>query len=123
MDDARVAGAGDLAELLLRNAAAQTSRSEHRRARRLGRLLADPAGRELLFSLTDEVMRTPDATRALHRLDALLRDGVPRSLGFVDRRGLRLAATVGARLPKLTARVVEQRVRAETRGVMMCRLL
>ena len=85
MDDARVAAAGDLAELLLRNAAAQTSRSEHRRARRLGRLLADPAGRELLFSLTDEVMRTPDATRALHRLDALLRDGVPRSLGFIGR--------------------------------------
>ena len=40
---------------------ADTTRSERRRADRLGRLLADDAGRALLFALTDEVLRTPDA--------------------------------------------------------------
>jgi RHH-type proline utilization regulon transcriptional repressor/proline dehydrogenase/delta 1-pyrroline-5-carboxylate dehydrogenase len=119
VDDTRIAVASALAEELLRDAEAQTSRSERRRAHRLGRLLADPAGRELLFSLTDEVMRTPDPARAVDRLHRLLRAGTPSSLGFVDRSGLQLAARTGRALPRLVTRVVEQRVRAETRGVIL----
>ena len=119
MDDARIAAASALAEQLLREADAQTRRSERRRARRLGRLLADPTGRELLFSLTDEVTRTPDPARAVKRLNTLLHAGVPGSLGIVDRNGLKLAARTGRTFPRLVARVVEQRVRAETRGVIL----
>ncbi|HET9730739.1 MAG TPA: bifunctional proline dehydrogenase/L-glutamate gamma-semialdehyde dehydrogenase, partial [Acidimicrobiia bacterium] len=108
-----------LAQSLLGRADATTTRAERRRARRLGRLLADPAGRELLFSLTDEVLRTPDARRAMRRLRALLADGVPRSIGPFDRAGLRLAE-LGSRLaPGPVDAVVAQRVRAETKGVIL----
>ena len=119
MNDASIAAASARAEELFRDAAAQTRPSERHRARRLGRLLADPAGRELLFALTDEVLRTPDPARAARRLRTLLRTGAPASLGVVDRAGLLLAARAGAATPKLVTRVVEQRVRAETRGVIL----
>ncbi len=97
----------------------ETTRGEARRAHRLGRLLADPDGRELLFTLTDEVLRTDDNTRALRRLRRLLAGGVPRSFGPLDRAGLRLAALGGAVLPSAVAPVVRARVKAETRGVIL----
>ena len=67
----QMGGTGDtdtavaLAADLLTRSAAGTTRSERRRADRLGRLLADDAGRALLFALTDEVLRTPAAGRAM----------------------------------------------------------
>ena len=60
-----------LAEDLLCAANGGTTARERRQAARLGRLLADPDGRELLFSLTDEVLRAPDSARAMQRLRAL----------------------------------------------------
>ena len=119
-DDAeRVALATARAERLLRAAAAETTPSEAQRAARLGRLLGDPAGRALLFSLTDEVLRATDPRRALRRLQTLLADGTPRALGPLDRAGLRLAAWSAPIAPRLVARAVEQRVRAETHGVIL----
>ncbi len=97
----------------------ETTRAEARRAHRLGRLLADPAGRELLFTLTDEVLRTDDDTRAVGRLRRLIAGGIPRSFGPLDRAGLRLAALGGAVLPAAVAPVVRARVKAETRGVIL----
>ncbi len=114
-----MATAEKLAAALLRRAAADTSRAERRRARRLGHLLGDPAGRELLFTLTDEVVRTEDDRRAMHRLDALVRGGVPKALGPVDRLGMHLAAAGGRVLPGAVARAVRARVRNETRGVIL----
>ncbi len=111
--------ATSLADALLRRASAQTTRAEARRARRLGRLLADPAGRELLFTLTDEVLRTDDDTRAVGRLRRLIAGGIPRSFGPLDRAGLKLAALGGAVLPAAVAPVVRARVKAETRGVIL----
>src|SRR5690349_18622897 len=109
-----LADAVALAGELVHKANKETTARERRQAARLGRLLADPDGRELLFSLTDEVLRAPDNARAMHRLRTLLRDGVPRALGPVDRAGLRLAALGGRVAPALVDRLVEQRVRAET---------
>ena len=54
-DGAAVATAIALADCLLVDAERLTPRRERRRARRLGRLLADEAGREFLFALTDQV--------------------------------------------------------------------
>lgn len=118
-DRDRVARATARAESLLTAAAAQIRPGERRRQTRLGRLLADPDGRELLFSLTDEVLRAPDAQRATARLRSLLRTGVPRAIGPLDRAALRLAASASRYAPTLVDRIVEARVRAETRGVIL----
>jgi RHH-type proline utilization regulon transcriptional repressor/proline dehydrogenase/delta 1-pyrroline-5-carboxylate dehydrogenase len=108
-----------LAEMLLRASQAGETAAERSRARRLGRLLAAADGRELVFHLTDEVMRTDDDRRAARRLRALVGEGLPRSLGFVDRAGLRAAAAGGGWLPGVVARVVRTRLRAETRRVVI----
>ena len=92
---------------------------ERRRARRLGRCSATTAGRELLFALTDEVLRTPDA--------APLDGPAPR-----PRRRRAPAVAAGARprraapgragssvAPGPVAAIVRRRIRAETRGVII----
>ena len=104
---------------LLESAERQTTWRERRRSRRLGSLLADREGRELLFRLTDEVLRTPTATRSMQQLRALVDAGLPRSLPPADRAALRLAA-VGARVaPQPVAAIVRRRIRGETRGVII----
>jgi RHH-type proline utilization regulon transcriptional repressor/proline dehydrogenase/delta 1-pyrroline-5-carboxylate dehydrogenase len=118
-DDPNLSAAAQRATALLVDAEQRTTRGERRRARRLGRLLADPVGRELLMSLTDEVLRADDPRRAMHRLARLVEPGLPRSLGPIDRLGMRLAAVGGAAVPRLVAPVVRGRVKAETRGVIL----
>jgi RHH-type proline utilization regulon transcriptional repressor/proline dehydrogenase/delta 1-pyrroline-5-carboxylate dehydrogenase len=118
-DDARVATATARAGTLLREALAATTPAERRRAERLGRLLADPRGRSLLFALTDEVLRTDDDGRAMRRLGRLLAAGVPNSFGPIDRMALRAAAAAGRAVPALVAPAVRARVKAETRGVIL----
>jgi len=107
------------ADTLLRASLAGQTPAERRRARRLGRLLADPSGRELVFRLTDEVLRTDDDRRAARRLRTLAGAGLPGTLGIVDRTGLRLAAAASGAFPGLVAHVVRARLRAETRRVVI----
>ncbi len=104
---------------LLRRATADTTRGEHRRAQRLGRLLADDDGRNLLFALTDEVLRTPDADRSMAQLRDLVARGLPSALPIADRVALRLAAVGSRTAPGPVAAVVRRRIRAETRGVVI----
>jgi RHH-type proline utilization regulon transcriptional repressor/proline dehydrogenase/delta 1-pyrroline-5-carboxylate dehydrogenase len=118
-EPALVASASSLADALLHASSAQTTRAERRRAERLGRLLADPGGRELLFTLTDEVLRATDDGRAVDRLRRLVAAGLPSALGALDRAALRLAAIGGRAAPRLVAPVVRARVKAETRGVIL----
>ncbi|MDP9336129.1 MAG: proline dehydrogenase family protein, partial [Actinomycetota bacterium] len=113
-----IAGAESCAAALLRDALAGSTMAERRRAGRLGRLLGDPAGRELLFTLTDEVLRASDEARAARRLRSLVAAGVPRSLGRLDRAGLRLAAAGGRVVPAVVGRVARARVKAEVRDVI-----
>src|SRR4051812_2891913 len=91
-----VDAAVDLAASLLRRAVEETSGRERRRARRLGRLLGDDAGRDLLFALTDEVLRTPLPDRSMAQLRDLVTAGLPSALPRLDRVALRLAA-IGSR--------------------------
>jgi RHH-type transcriptional regulator, proline utilization regulon repressor / proline dehydrogenase / delta 1-pyrroline-5-carboxylate dehydrogenase len=108
-----------LADSLLTRSIAETTWSERRRADRLGRLLADDAGRALLFALTDEVLRTPAASRSMAQLRDLVGRGLPTALPRLDRTALRLAA-IGSRLaPVPVAAIVRRRIRAETRGVVI----
>jgi RHH-type proline utilization regulon transcriptional repressor/proline dehydrogenase/delta 1-pyrroline-5-carboxylate dehydrogenase len=118
-DEQRLRAANALATALLRRATVDTTRAERRRAHRLGRLLADPDGRELLFTLTDEIVRAEDDRRAMRRLDTLVHAGVPTALGPIDRLGLRLAAAGGRVLPSAVAGAVRARVRNETHGVIL----
>ncbi|MFM7598403.1 MAG: bifunctional proline dehydrogenase/L-glutamate gamma-semialdehyde dehydrogenase [Actinomycetota bacterium] len=104
---------------LLATALAGTTRKERRAARRLGRLLADDAGRDLLLDLTDQVLRIRDRKRAARRLRDLVRRGVPRSLGFVDGMGLRALGRVAPFVPRLAERAVDWRVGRETAGVIL----
>ena len=111
--------AGQRAELLLRTAEAGTTPAERRRSRRLGRILADPTARELVVSLTDEVLRSPDRRRAMRRYRALTDGKLPRGFGPVDRVGLRLASVGAAAAPRAVGWVVTARVLRETRGVIL----
>ncbi|MGA0932701.1 MAG: bifunctional proline dehydrogenase/L-glutamate gamma-semialdehyde dehydrogenase [Candidatus Nanopelagicales bacterium] len=107
------------AQGLLATALAGTTRKERRRARKLGRLLADDAGRDLLLDLTDQVLRIRDRKRAARRLRDLVRGGVPRSLGFVDGMGLRMLGAIAPYAPRLAERAVDWRVNQETAGVIL----
>jgi RHH-type transcriptional regulator, proline utilization regulon repressor / proline dehydrogenase / delta 1-pyrroline-5-carboxylate dehydrogenase len=109
----------EIAEELLRAAVATTTRSERRRQDRLGRLVADAPGRELVQRLTDEVLRLDRPRAAANRFAALASAGIPRSLG----RGDRLLMAAGARLaplaPRLVMPLVRRRIIAETRGLVV----
>ncbi len=108
-----------LAEHLLVEAERGTTRRERRRAHRLGALLADDAGREFLFALTDQVLRTPAPARAMQQLRDLVAAGLPAALPRLDRAALRLAGLGSTVAPGPVAAVARRRIRAETRGVIV----
>lgn len=119
LDRERTAAAVELAERLLTASISGATRAERRQAARLGRLLADPGGRALLFALTDEVLRTPGSDRSMRQLRALVGAGLPRSLPALDRLGMRAAALGSIVAAGPVAAIVRQRIRAETRGVIV----
>ena len=104
---------------LLTTALAGTTRKERRAARRLGRLLADDDGRDLILDLTDQVLRIRDRRRAARRLRDLVAQGAPASLGPVDRLGLRMIGVIAPYAPRLAGRAVDWRVNQETTGVIL----
>ena len=108
-----------LAETLLREAESVATRSERRRSRRLGRLIGDPAARELTFALTDRVMRVEDSVRSMRELRRITSAPIPAALGPIDRAGLRLATVASRAAPHLVARLVRARIAIESRGVIL----
>ena len=116
--DAATAAAAT-AERLLTAATAATTRKERRSAKRLGTLLADDAGRDLLLDLTDQVLRIRDRKRAARRLRDLVRNGVPASLGLIDGTGLRMLGAIAPYVPRLAEWAVDWRVGRETTGVIL----
>ena len=118
-DRARVERAVELADELLRTADETTTRRERRRQHRLGRLVADPDGRELVQRLTDEVLRIDRPRTAARRFADLAGGGVPRSVGAGDRLLMATAARVGRIVPSLVMPLVRRRIVAETRGLVI----
>jgi RHH-type proline utilization regulon transcriptional repressor/proline dehydrogenase/delta 1-pyrroline-5-carboxylate dehydrogenase len=119
-DAADVERAVVLAERLLATSLAHATRAERRQLHRLGRLIADERGRELLQALTDDVLRIRTPRRAAHRLrDVVATIGTPAALGPVDRTMLRLGAALAPLAPGLIMPLVVRRIRAETRGVVL----
>ncbi len=118
-DSARVARAIEIADELLRAAVATTTRSERRRQDRLGRLVADPPGRELVQRLTDEVLRFDRPRTAAKRFAALASAGIPRSLGRGDRLLMAAGVRVAPLVPRVVMPLVRRRIIAETRGLVI----
>lgn len=128
LDPARWDNAGDgelaekavvLARELLRAALSDETSGERRRRLRLGRLLADPDGRELVLALTDEVLRIDDHRRAAQQFDAIVRRRDVGALGRLDRAMLRVGALLATALPSVVMPLVVRRIRSETRGVVL----
>jgi RHH-type transcriptional regulator, proline utilization regulon repressor / proline dehydrogenase / delta 1-pyrroline-5-carboxylate dehydrogenase len=104
---------------LLRAALADETSGERRRRLRLGRLLADPDGRELVLALTDEVLRIDDRRRAAQQFDAIVRRRDVGALGRLDRAMLRVGARLATALPSVVMPLVVRRIKSETRGVVL----
>src|SRR3954454_19627543 len=120
MNDARrTQHAVALAEQLLVEAKAHTTSRERARRRRLARLIDDPAGREVLLRLTDEVVRIEDPHRAAARFRAILGGRSLRAFGSVDRLGLRLARFATAVAPRPVMPLVRWRLRYESHGIVL----
>ena len=109
-----------LAERLLVESRNIATRSERRQLARLGRLIDDERGRDLVQMLTDDVLRIHDPVRAARRFrDVVIAVGVPPSLGAIDALLLRMGAAVATIAPRLLMPLVVRRIRAETRGVVL----
>ena len=113
--DAAVALARDLLAASL----ADESAREGRRRERLGRLLADDHGRELILALTDEVLRLDDPAVASRRFAELVHAHPTSVMGVLDSLMLRAGALVAPKLPKVVMPLVVRRVKSETRGIVL----
>jgi RHH-type transcriptional regulator, proline utilization regulon repressor / proline dehydrogenase / delta 1-pyrroline-5-carboxylate dehydrogenase len=109
-----------LADTLLREAIANSTRRERGQLRRLGRLVADPAGRELVQRLTDDVLRITASRRAGRRFaDVVAEQGLAESLTRVDRVLLGVGAKLAPFIPHVVMPLVRRRILAETKGVVL----
>ena len=109
-----------LADTLLREALANSTRRERRQLHRLGLLVADPEGRELVQRLTDEVLRIQSNRRAARRFaDVVAEHGLPGSLSRVDRVLLSAGAKLAPALPQVVMPLVRRRILSETKGVVL----
>ena len=98
---------------------AELTRRERRQRSRLGRLVADPDGRELLFELTDQVLRIDDRSRAATRFAGIVRQRRTGALGPLDRLLIEAGAVLAPRLPAVVMPLVQRRIVAETQGVVL----
>ncbi len=109
-----------LAERLLTESRRIASRAEKGQLRRLGKLINDERGRELVQLLTDDVLRIRQPRRAARRFRDVVRTvGVPMSLGPLDAMMLRVGARLAPVAPTLLMPLVTRRIRRETRGVVL----
>lgn len=118
-DTADIERAVDIAHELLATSIDHATRSEQRRLARLGALLADHDGRELIFALTDQVMRIESPRRAAERFADIVRQHPTRATGPVDRLLLRAGTIAAVRLPRLVMPLVRRRIEHETRGIVL----
>ena len=121
-DAVRVERAVELAGRLLtdsRTRERNASRSARSRRARMVTMVSDDAAKEFTLALTDQVTRITDPTRAADRFARLVRSGVPRSFGALDRLLLRAGGVVATRAPRLVMPMVVSRLRRETAGVIL----
>ncbi|HEY4333687.1 MAG TPA: bifunctional proline dehydrogenase/L-glutamate gamma-semialdehyde dehydrogenase, partial [Ilumatobacteraceae bacterium] len=109
-----------LAGRLLAESQRIATKAETRQLHRLGRLVNDVRGRELVQMLTDDVLRIRDRRRAARRFhDVVETVGAPSSLGALDAVMLRAGALLAPHAPRLLMPLVARRIRNETKGVVL----
>ena len=82
-------------------------------------LLKDPDAVAVTMSLTDEVMRIADPSRATRALRRAAIHASTRGLGLKDANGVKLIAVLSRLLPKSVMRIVEWQVRAAATGIIL----
>lgn len=118
--DARlVDDAIELARTLLSASLQDESRREVRRRERLGALLADDRGRQLIFSMTDQVLRIEDPALAAARFADVVNRHHTTAVGRIDALLLRAGALIAPRLPRVVMPLVVKRIKAETHGIVI----
>lgn len=108
-----------LATHLLTTSLADESGGEQRRRQRLGALLADERGRQLIFAMTDEVLRIDDRQLAAQRFADVVRRHPTNAVGRIDALLLRAGAIVAPRLPRIVMPLVVKRIKSETHGIVI----
>lgn len=109
----------ELARQLLRTGLVGETRRERRRRTRLGVLLEDVDGRELILALTDQVLRIGDRHTAAERFADTVSRYPTGALGTLDGLMLRAGARLAPRIPRLVMPLVVRRIKSETRGIVL----
>ncbi len=109
----------ELARRLLSTSLQDESPREIRRRERLGALLADERGRQMIFALTDQVLRIDDPDLAARRFADVVRRHPTDAVGRIDALLLRAGALVAPRLPRIVMPLVVKRIKAETHGIVI----
>jgi len=118
-DEQLVDDAVELARRLLTTSQADESRRKVRRRRRLGALLADPTGRQLIFAMTDEVLRINDPQLAAERFADVVDRHHTTAVGTVDALLLRVGGVVAPRLANVVMPLVVRKIKSETHGIVI----
>ncbi len=94
--------------------------SDRSRARMLSRLMRDPYGQALTTALTDRLYRSASAARIVDEVAHLIsRFGLPQYMQPLERAGLWGVRPLSRVAPKLLAKAIADRVRSETRAVLL----
>jgi len=90
------------------------------RARMLSRLMRDPQGQALTTALTDRLYRTDNPSRVVDEVAHLIeRFGLPEYMQLHERIGLWGVGPLSRIAPRLLAKAIADRVRGETRAVLL----
>lgn len=109
-----------LAEQLLTASQFQQTTGEQKQATKLAGLMADSAGKELTFHLTDRILRAPSSRRSGQLFRALISTyGLPGYLSPMDRFLMRLGACASSVAPGLVMPAITHRLRQESKGVVL----
>lgn len=119
-DERLVEEAVELAGQILEEAMDGQKLGERYRGWKLQRMLDDPGGKSFTMALVDTVFRPPSWERSAALLaQVVARRGLPASLPWYERLGLRLAAELGPVFPNLVMPAVAAMVRYESRDVVL----
>jgi len=105
---------------LVAMADARALRPDRMRARMLSRLMRDPYGQALTTALTDRLYRSDNPSRVVDEVAHLIgRFGLPKYMEPLERVGLWGVGPLSRVAPKLLAKAIADRVRSETRAVLL----
>ena len=110
----------ELAETLLREAAADATLAERWQAWKLSRMMEDPQGKLTTLFLTDQVFRFPtDAQKAQRLRDIVEEHGAPEYLPIWERAMMNIGAAASKLAPEIVLPLVEKKMRLESAKVVL----